>query len=322
MRIPRRSRSSTGSRRAVGALLATIVAGWLGAPIARADVAAAARAFADGQAAQLEGNFERAAQDFELAYHIAPSKEALRSAVRARQASGQLPRAATLAQLLLTQYPDDLASSRLANDVLGEARLKLGRVSIACSPPCTVTIGGRATSLSAARAHVVFVAPGPQRIIATFEGDQAVAREVTLAAGDDVALSVAGPPPPEPPAVRPALAPARPLATDDRGGLSPAVAVTGGIVTLGLAGLATWSGLDTRRAHDAYVAAPTPAGFSDGRSKQLRTNLLLGGAAAAGVATALVAIFWTRWHDEPGPRAGLSITPAGGGLSVALTRPF
>jgi hypothetical protein len=318
MRIPRRSRSSTGARRAV--LLATIVAGWFGAREARADVAAAARAFTDGQAAQLEGNFERAAQDFELAYHIAPSKEALRSAVRARQATGQLPRAATLAQVLLTQYPDDVASSRLANDVLAEARLKLGRIAVACTPHCTLAVGGRATSLSAATAHVVFVAPGAQRVVATFEGDRAVTRELTLGAGDDVTLTFVPPPSPDRPAVRPAVATAP--RTDDRGGLPPAFAVTGGVVTLALAGLTTWSGIDTQRAHNAYVAVPTSAGFTDGRSKQLRTNLLLGGAAAAGVATALVAVFWTRWHDEPGPRAELSIAPVERGLTIALGRPF
>lgn len=320
MRIPRCSRSSTRSRRAV--LLATIVVGWLGAPEARADVAAAARAFTDGQAAQLEGNFERAAQDFELAYHIAPSKEALRSAVRARQATGQLPRAATLAQILLTQYPDDVASSRLANDVLAEARLKLGRIAVACTPHCTLAVGGRATSLSAATAHVVFVAPGAQRVVATFEGDQAVTRELTLGAGDDVTLTFVPPPSPDRPAVRAAVAPAGSPRTDDRGGLRPAFAVTGGVVTLALVGLTTWSGIDTQRAHNAYVAAPTSAGFTDGRSKQLRTNLLLGGAAAAGVATALVAVFWTRWHDEPGPRTELSIAPVDRGLTIALGRPF
>ncbi|HSS03053.1 MAG TPA: hypothetical protein VLM79_38590 [Kofleriaceae bacterium] len=299
-----------------------IVAGGFGGRDAHADIAAAARAFADGQAAQLEGNFERAAQDFELAYHIAPSKEALRSAVRARQATGQLPRAATLAQLLLTEYPDDVASSRLANDVLAEARLKLGRIAAACTPPCTLTIGGRATSLNAARAHVVFVAPGAQRVIATFEGDQAVTREVTLAAGDDITLSFVRPPPPDRPVVmRPAILPAT-SRTDDRGGLPPAFAVTGGIVTLALAGLTTWSGLDTQRAHDAYVAMPTSDRFSDGRSRQRRTNWLLGGAAATGVATALVAVFWTRWHEEPAPRAELSIAPVDGGLSVALGHAF
>ncbi|MGH2899146.1 MAG: hypothetical protein ACRDMZ_10775, partial [Solirubrobacteraceae bacterium] len=260
------------------------------------------------------------AQDFELAYHIAPSKEALRSAVRARQAAGQLPRAATLAQVLLTQYADDVASARLANDVLGDARIKLGRIAVACTPECTLAIGGRATSLSAAKAHVVFVAPGAQRVIATFEGDLAVTRDLTLAAGDDVPLSFVRPPPPDRPALRPAIT-ATPR-TDDRGGLRPAFAVTGGIVTLALAGLTTWSGLDTQRAHDAYVAAPTSAGFTDGRSKQLRTNLLLGGAAAAGIATALVAVFWTRWHDEPGPPAELSIAPVGGGLTVALGHSF
>ena len=40
--------------------------------------------------------------------------------VRARQQANQLPRAATLASVLLTQYPDDAESTRLANEVIGE----------------------------------------------------------------------------------------------------------------------------------------------------------------------------------------------------------
>ncbi|MBC7975135.1 MAG: hypothetical protein H7138_09135, partial [Myxococcales bacterium] len=67
-------------------LLASIVTATLSfGTTAHADVSAAARAFSDGQAAQLEGNHERAAQSFELAFNIAPAREALRSAVRARQ---------------------------------------------------------------------------------------------------------------------------------------------------------------------------------------------------------------------------------------------
>ena len=90
---------------------------------AHADVTAAARAFQEGQVAQLAGDYDRAAQDYELAYTIAPTKEALRSAVRARMQGQQLPRAASLAELLLANYADDAASVKLANEVIKEAKI-------------------------------------------------------------------------------------------------------------------------------------------------------------------------------------------------------
>jgi hypothetical protein len=104
--------------------------------------------------------------------------------------------------------------------------------------------------------------------------------------------------------------------------VSPTVALVGGATTLVLASVTLWSGLDTTKAHDAYVAAPTKEGWDNGRSKQLRTNILIGATAAAGVTTALIAIFWTKWHDEetlppPGaPRVG--VVPSDGGLSVSF----
>jgi len=288
------------------------------ASTARADVAAAARAFSDGQSAQLEGNYERAAQSFELAYNIAPSREALRSAVRARQLSGQLPRAATLAQVLATRYADDPVSAKLAADILSEAKLKLARIVVTCTPACTLAVGGRAVSLTAAATQIVFTAPGRQALEATFEGDQAVAREITVRAGDDLTLPIDPPPPrvvlrrPPPPVARPAPAPA----PRDRG-LSPAVAITGGAVTLVLGSLTLWSGLDTQKAHEAYVAAPSDAGFNDGRSKQLRTNLLLAGTGASGLTTAVIAIFWTRWRSHGAPPE-VSLSTTHGGVSLAL----
>jgi hypothetical protein len=150
-------------------LFATLLAA---AATAHADVSAAARAFSDGQAAQLEGNHERAAQSFELAFNIAPSKEALRSAVRARQLAGQLPRAATLAHLLLTQYPDDAVSTKLAADVLAEAKPRLARVAVTCAPACSLAVGGRAISLTTSASHVVFTNPGKAMFEASFDGDR------------------------------------------------------------------------------------------------------------------------------------------------------
>lgn len=297
-----------------------VLATTLLASTARADVAAAARAFSDGQSAQLEGNYERAAQSFELAYNIAPSREALRSAVRARQLSNQLPRAATLAQVLATRYADDPVSTKLAADVLAEAKLKLARIVVNCTPSCTLAVGGRAVSLTAAPTQIVFTSPGHQALEATFEGDQAVTRELTVRAGDDLTLPIEPPPPrvvvrpTPPPAPRPP--PATAPAARDRG-LSPAVAITGGAITLVLGSLTLWSGLDTQKAHDAYVAAPSDAGFNDGRSKQLRTNLLLAGTGASGLTTALIAIFWTRWSPHRAP-PDVSLSTTHGGVSVAL----
>lgn len=297
-------------------LIATIVVGvGLAAPDARADVSAAARAFSDGQTAQLEGNHERAAQSFELAFNIAPSKEALRSAIRARQLSNQLARAATLAQLLLTQFGDDPASSKLANDVISEAKLRFARITITCAPQCTAAVGGRALSLNAASTHVVFTAPGRAALEITFDGDRSVTREVTLKAGDEVTLPIE--PPAAKHAAKPRPAPPPVLVHRDDSGLPPYVTIGGGALTLVLIGITTWSGLDTDKAHDAYVAAPTAEGWKDGRSKQLRTNLLLGGAATTGIATALIGVFWTRWHG-PGDSPEVAIGTHSGGLSVSL----
>ena len=288
---------------------------------AHADVAAAARAFSDGQAAQLDGDFDRAAQSFELAFSIAPSKEALRSAIRARQHVKQLARAATLAELLLAQYAADPASVRLAQDVIAEAKPKLGRMAITCTASCTVAVGGRAISVKAAESHVVYVTPGTQALELTFEGGQAVTRELVVGAGDDVKVAVERPvieAPPTAPAKPPEVAPEPPRAVAspppeaprEPRGFSPVVAITGAVVTVGLAATGVWSGLDTNHAHDAYAANPTSKGWSDGRAKQLRTNVLLGGAAVTGIATALVAVFWTRWHGDESSAPMVGVGPS------------
>ena len=259
---------------------------------ARADVSAAARAFSEGQAAQLDGDYDRAAQDFELAYAIAPAKEALRSAIRARQLGSQLPRAATLAEVLLAQYGNDPESAKLANEVITAAKPVLARVAVTCTVQCSLAIGNRAISIAPARSHAVFANPGKLTIEISFAAGASVTRELSVAAGDEVRLAIEQPP------VKAAVqAPVRPAKPQPHHGLSPVVPITTGVVALGLAGFGIWSGLDTVKAHDRYTAAPTPDGWTDGRSRQLRTNLLFGGAAAVGLGTALIATFWTRWHD-------------------------
>jgi hypothetical protein len=295
--------------------VAILLAGMLAT--AHADVGSAARAFGDGQAAQLDGDFDRAAQSFELAYSIAPSKEALRSAVRARQLAGQLARSATLAEVLLAQYAGDAASVKLANEVTAEARLKLGRITIACTGRCTLAVGGRAMSIAAAPTHVIYVPAGRQAIEVTFDDKRSTSRDVTAVTGEDVKVQL------EPPPVKKAdsvvsvkLEDPKPKPKQERSakrasGLSPIFTYVGVIATVGLVGAGTWSGLDTNKARDAYEANPTHDAFVKGQSKQLRTNILFGSAAGVGVATLAIAVLWTRWDSREAPAIALS--PAAGG---------
>jgi hypothetical protein len=281
------------------------------APAAHADVSAAARAFSDGQTAQLEGDYDHAAQSFELAYSNAPSKEALRSAIRARQLAGQLARAATLAELLLVKYADDPPSTKLAGEVIAEARTKLARITVICAPRCALAIGGRAMSLPPAETQVVYIAAGRPTLEATFDDARTASREITAAAGADsevrfVPLALA-------PAAAPA-APPRPDASVQRERTEPAaprglprvVPLAGAAVAVALAGAGVWSGLDTNKAHDAYVKNPTHPAFTDGQSKQLRTNILFGSAIGVGAATAVIAIWYTRWSGTETPAVALA----------------
>ncbi len=298
------------------------------APAAHADVSAAARAFSDGQTAQLEGDYDHAAQSFELAYSNAPSKEALRSAIRARQLAGQLARAATLAEILLVKYADDPPSTKLASDVLAEARPKLGRITVTCSPRCVLAIGGRAMSLPSAETQVVYVAAGRHTLEATFEDARTATREIAAVAGADSEVRLSPSVPPAPAAAAAPAAPPRPETTVKRErtepaaphGLPRAVPLVGATVAVGLAGVGVWSGLDTNKAHDAYVKNPTHEAFTEGQSKQLRTNLLFGSAIAVGAATAVVAIWWTRWTGGETPTVALA--PSSDGALVTYRGHF
>ena len=282
---------------------------------ARADVSAAAKAFSEGQAAQLDGDYERAAQSFELAYTIKPSKEALRSAVRARQQANQLSRAATLAELLLSTYGDDATSAALARDVIADAKPKLARIAIACEAPCSVAAGGRAVTVAPARTHAVFLMPGTQELEISYDGDRVVQRKIDVHAGEDRALGV-----PLPADTTPPVKPEEPTPPETkhstRRRLPPLVTFIGAGLTVAAGGFTLWSGLDTLSAHDDYVENPSDDKYDAGRRKQLRTNIGIGLTAGFAVTTGVIAAFFTRWHRAP------TVTPTEGGGVVGVRGAF
>jgi hypothetical protein len=99
--------------------------------------------------------------------------------------------------------------------------------------------------------------------------------------------------------------------------------VVGAALTVGLGVGATVEGmatLDTRDQIKAATAGGDPAHaqtlYDQGRDQQLRTNLLIGAAAAAGVTTVILGVF-TDWSG--GEHREIAVRPVdGGGATVML----
>ena len=303
------------------------------------DVDGAARAFEEGQRAQLHRDYARAAELFELADRSAPNAAALRSAMRNFDAAGNPAHAATLAAHAIERYPNDAETRKLAERLLARVTPTLGELSVRCAMDCALVLDGRATSDAPSGTHKLFVAPGEHAVIARFNDGRSAMKSVTATAGATSELAVEPPPqPPQPPQQigtpptneAPASAavgnPAPPVGTavvvekrDRR--LSPAVAIVGLALTAGLGAATIWSGLDTLSANDRYKKNPTQAGFNDGLDREHRTDGLIAGTAALGVATLVVAIFATRWHKSAPSerRAAVRLQPFGvGGATAGL----
>lgn len=269
------------------------------------DVQAAARAYEEGQLAQLQNDYARAARLFEIAHRAAPAAAAIRSAIRNHRAAGALPRAATLSVIAAREYAEDAETSELTASVLAEANETLGRLEATCEEPCSLSVDGHLVSLSDGQEFSVFVVPGTHELVARFSnGEQSSSFEVAAAATTTRALEapVAQAISPDPVDV-PDIDPRDETDENDSlapppSGLSPVVTYIGAGVTVALAGVFVWSLLDTSSASDDYHASPTQAGLDDGRGRVLRTGILGAAAGAAGVATVIIAIAATNWEGS------------------------
>ena len=306
------------------------------------DVAAAANAFSRAQKAELAGDHDSAAELYELADSLAPAPEALRSALRARKAAGQLGSAATHAEHLIHRYPDDKRSKELAEQTLDEAKKKLARYEIKCQPKaCGVMMNGAAATSEISELHVVYIEPGDHDVGAIFNGEHVPSKHVTGKAGDRLALVFDAPPERKPTlAAGGGFGAGAGTAGADTVGRGPGarrglpvwVFLTGAVITAGVGAVTVWSGLDVLKAHDAYVASnpQTQTDYEDGISRQRRTNVLIGGTVVAGVSTGIIAVF-TRWGGSGEPKtgngapaaprldAGASVFPSGAGFTLRGT---
>ena len=271
--------------------------------LAQGDVAGAASAYSRAQRAELAGDHSRAAELYELADSMAPTPEALRSALRARLAAGQRAIAASRAEALRTRYPDDAESRALADKTLSELGAQLGRYEISCKPrACGVIVDEEASGTDTQTTQVIYLEPGSHQVAAAFGTQRADPKSVEVKAGERATLEFEAPPAPvEPPAGPESPAPGGlntgadvSLDSAHKGGLSPAWFAVGAVVTAGVGAVAIWSGLDTLKQRDEYDKNRTQKGYEDGLDLERRTNVLIAGTGVAAVCTLVIAGF-TDW---------------------------
>jgi hypothetical protein len=298
---------------------------------------AAAEAYDRGTAAYLEGAYAEAGQWFETAHRMAPAAPALMQAIRAHEHNDNHARAATLALELSRAYREDKAASDFAAGVLGKHASTLVRVDVTCDEDCKLDLDGKLQEFLS-----FFVVPGAtHQLTATFEtGSKAASLEGV--AGDTRSIEFEAPPPPPSAALKPAKD-AESGATS--GGSHPPLTPLYtwiGIGLTGALGIATIiSGFDAKAGVPEFNAAAAQARecrntmptadcsglektandlLSEGQSKEVRTNVLIGATAVAAVGTGVIALFLTDWSGTSSEHAstsfGVTPLPGGGVMSV------
>lgn len=305
-------------RLALGAALSAGLASFPGGPqtlawaqpAAKPDAAAkkkAAARFREAEALFQKHAYPEAAAAFEDAYNIAPHPSVMLNAINAWTLAGQPAQAATLATKLVADPAADEKAREDARSRLAELRGKIGRLEIQGAKARQLTVDGKSIAMGE-----VFVDPGDHLIEAEI-GDKKIQRKVTVVAGSSERILLeapaAAPPPPKSATAAPPPPP-EPTVEKPRG-LPPTVTYVGVGVTLALGGVLIWSGLDTQQARKDFDANPnrTEADKQAGLDKQLRTNVLLGATAVAGLATAGIALFATNWKGSSQATTSLHVGP-------------
>jgi hypothetical protein len=282
----------------------------------------AAEEYDRGRRAFLADDFEGASVHFENAYRDAPRAETLRLAIRARRKAKQNARAATLAAIAAERYPNDPATAQIAKETLDEAAPQLQELLIECASECAVTADGRVASQTDGAKHRLFLEPGSHELGISFKLGGSAARHVDAKKGARDALTFEAPVVAKP--VEDRAAPPTPVtaAPTSEKPLPPVVFYVAAGVTVALAGVTVYSGLDAKNHPGVDAVRRACAGkdtscpeYQDGKSAETRTNVLLGVTLGAAALTAVTGIFLTRWSSSP-VKVGAAPLPGGGTIGA------
>ncbi|HEY2406659.1 MAG TPA: hypothetical protein VGI10_11685 [Polyangiaceae bacterium] len=315
-------------------------------------IKAAAAAFDRGREAYKAEEYGEAAEQFESADSSAPSAQAIELAIRARDKAGELERAATLAALALQRHGDDPNIQKVAPGVIARAKSELYELKVHCDSECDLTVASKIVHGEPATDRTLYLAAGSYVVRAGWSGNRSLSKRAQATRGGSGTLDFEAPAEGSEPS-EPAAADKPPQSKDEspteakeapRSGWSPTVFWSGVGLTAVLAGVTTWSGLDTQnnpgadkvRASCSVGADDCKTLYNQGVRAQQRTNVLIGATAAVGVATVLVGALATDWGPpklniegtdmaRARRRRGFSIEPwfaVGGGASAGALGRF
>lgn len=298
------------------------------------DVKAAGEQFNLGRAAFKEEEFAQAAEHFERADGLAPNAKVLELAIDARVEAGQLDRAATLAVLAKTRHEGDERFNDL-DALLAKAEKQFGKVEISCDRPCSLVVGTRLVHGEAADQWVLFLPEGAHSIRAGWGEKQTATKEFEANPGESGSLNFVAPleedvePVPPPPTEgesdefdevldpfgmegdKPAPPADEPQADKSSAGLSPTWFWIGAGTTVALAGVSTWSAIDTQSSPGTAAVREECGGtqntscsaYATGQEKEARTNLLWGVTGGA-LAVTTVLFFITDFGGGSDAKEG------------------
>jgi hypothetical protein len=285
-------------------------------------------AFDQGAAAHARGDFGKASGYFARADELVPSDEALEAAIDSATRADD----AVLAMRLVdrsarsTSTQQGLADARKAAEE--RFRRRTGRVLIECE--CSPTLDGRPIA-----AGVPTWALAGSHDVLAMRGDVRAAAKVVVEPDRIAEVKLAFEPVTSPASPARAIdartdpADRAPPVHTPRSGLSPTWFWIGAGATALLGGAAALSGVDTLSRRDDFERAGCPAQgsagcdriSSDGRSAQLRTNLLIGGAAAAALGSVVLATVLVDWRARPRSPTATTFMVGPNGVALAGTLP-
>jgi len=310
-----------------------------GATATAEDRKQAAKDFAEGDRAFKEGDFRHAAESYEHAYHRVPHYSALWNAARSWDHAGEPARAANLYSRYLREAPPRARDRNSAQRLLRALSNRLARLEIHATDVTDVRVDDAPVD-----GPSVYVTPGAHVVEGKASDGTAVRQSSDVQAGDVMSVALvpaaaggaaaSASPSPAPANAAPPASATAPAGTTDEAQSeephssssrhwSPVFVYFGGAVTLALGGITIWSGIDTLQQKDAFDKNPTQSNLDSGKTKELRTNVLIGATAAVGVVTAVTALFLIDWkgggNHENKPDASPSVQ-VGAGLGSLLVR--
>jgi tetratricopeptide (TPR) repeat protein len=270
--------------------------------------------FSRGQKLFAEGQYTRAAEEFERAYEIHPHQAVLANIAMCYDKAGKLAQAVVTYRRYLAN-PVDAGKNTKMQSRLRELEAMVGELDIECpEPECRVTVDG--TDRGEAPVSVV-VLPGSHRIEAyDAEGERIATANGRVGRGEVASVELQSGDMADDSHVEDNLGPTTTDTTDDDGVSlgAPFWVATGLTVAAGAATIAF--GSLTVDAHDRYEAADRMDNEArdEGERYRLLTNVMIGVTAAAATAAVAFAIYDVVSADDetevalvPGPGTGIGI---------------